>query len=268
MKQDYYKILGVIDTAELAVIKAAYKALMQIYHPDRYEGDKEKAHIISQEINEAYRVLSNPDLRKAYDLERESQKNQYTPDNDDEETEENNLKDAVLNANWEIARQYVTNLESLYQSLHSLSPELSFTFKLELLETKRFNEAGAISEVLKTGFLTKYFGENKEIQHFAFWLLLNKQRQIAQELNKVVTVLGENFNGQEIIDKLKIKHNLPYKTKWETQKTKNQDKQEQQYQEAQKKNTEEVPEAILWGCMPILIFISVAYLLFVLVVAK
>ena len=43
---------------------------------------------ISQEINEAYRVLSNPDLRKAYDLERESQKNQYTPNNDDEETEE------------------------------------------------------------------------------------------------------------------------------------------------------------------------------------
>ena len=25
---DYYRILGVIDTAELAVIKAAYKALM------------------------------------------------------------------------------------------------------------------------------------------------------------------------------------------------------------------------------------------------
>ena len=128
-----------------------------------------------------------------------------------------------------------------------MSPELSFTFKLELLETKRFNEADAISEVLKTWFLTKYFGENKDIQNFAVcWLLLNKKRQIAQELNKVITVLGENFKGQEIIDKLKIKHNLPY-------------------QEAQKKNTEEF--VLWWGCMPIfiLIFISVVFLSFVLV---
>jgi len=27
-----------IDSAELAVIMAAYKALMQIYHPDKYKG--------------------------------------------------------------------------------------------------------------------------------------------------------------------------------------------------------------------------------------
>ncbi len=73
--------------------------------------------------------------------------------------------------------------------------------------------------MLKTGFLTKYFGENKDIQHFAVWLLLNKKRQIAQELNKVVTVLGENFKAQDIIDKLRIKHDLSYKTKWETQNT-------------------------------------------------
>jgi len=27
----------------MVVIKAAYKALMMIYHPDRYEGDKDEA---------------------------------------------------------------------------------------------------------------------------------------------------------------------------------------------------------------------------------
>jgi len=40
---DFYRILGVIDTAELVVIKAAYKALMMIYHPDKFEGDKDEA---------------------------------------------------------------------------------------------------------------------------------------------------------------------------------------------------------------------------------
>ena len=33
--KDYYGVLGVTPTAELAVIKAAYKALAAIYHPDK-----------------------------------------------------------------------------------------------------------------------------------------------------------------------------------------------------------------------------------------
>ena len=33
--KDYYGVLGVTTTAELAVIKAAYKALAAIYHPDK-----------------------------------------------------------------------------------------------------------------------------------------------------------------------------------------------------------------------------------------
>ncbi|MGZ8946365.1 MAG: DnaJ domain-containing protein [Methylococcaceae bacterium] len=49
-QKDFYRILGVIDSAELAVIKAAYKALMMIYHPDRYSGNKEEAIKKSKEI--------------------------------------------------------------------------------------------------------------------------------------------------------------------------------------------------------------------------
>ena len=42
-QKDFYRILGVTDNAEMAVVKAAYKALMMIYHPDRYDGDREEA---------------------------------------------------------------------------------------------------------------------------------------------------------------------------------------------------------------------------------
>lgn len=69
-QKDFYRILNVIDSAELAVIKAAYKALMMIYHPDRYDGDKEYVVRKSKEINEAYAVLIDPDKRKKYDAER------------------------------------------------------------------------------------------------------------------------------------------------------------------------------------------------------
>jgi len=32
---DYYQVLGVIPSAEPVVIKAAYRALVNIYHPDK-----------------------------------------------------------------------------------------------------------------------------------------------------------------------------------------------------------------------------------------
>ena len=67
MQKDYYQILSVIETAELAVIKATYKTLIHLYHPDRYEGDKDEAHQKTIDILEAYRVLSNPALRDEYD---------------------------------------------------------------------------------------------------------------------------------------------------------------------------------------------------------
>ena len=46
-EKDFYKTLGVIESAEPAVIKATYKALMQIYHPDKY-----KAPDASKKFNE------------------------------------------------------------------------------------------------------------------------------------------------------------------------------------------------------------------------
>jgi|GEM_PF-6552925 len=77
MQKDYYQILSVIETAELAVIKATYKTLIHLYHPDRYEGDKDEAHQKTIDILEAYRVLSNPALRDEYD--RLWARGQYNP---------------------------------------------------------------------------------------------------------------------------------------------------------------------------------------------
>lgn len=67
-QKDLYAILGLNQNAEPAVIKAAYKALIMIYHPDKYVGDKEQAIQMSKEINEAYKVLITPDRRKNYDM--------------------------------------------------------------------------------------------------------------------------------------------------------------------------------------------------------
>lgn len=68
---DYYQILGLIPTAEAAVIKAAYRALISIYHPDR--NSAASAQEKTKEINEAYSVLSDPIRKSEYDKSRISE---------------------------------------------------------------------------------------------------------------------------------------------------------------------------------------------------
>ena len=63
--KDYYSILGVTSSAEMAVIKAAYKALAGIYDPDRNSSSEAVSKM--QKINDAWEVLGNIDTRKAYD---------------------------------------------------------------------------------------------------------------------------------------------------------------------------------------------------------
>ncbi len=67
-RKDHYATLGVARDAEAIVIRAAYKALSQRYHPDKCPPDEhEAAHRRMSEINEAFDVLGDPLLRRLYD---------------------------------------------------------------------------------------------------------------------------------------------------------------------------------------------------------
>ena len=63
--RDYYEILGIPRNASLDEIKAAFRKLARLYHPDvSKEADAEERF---KEINEAYGVLSDPQKRARYD---------------------------------------------------------------------------------------------------------------------------------------------------------------------------------------------------------
>ncbi|KAH6851874.1 X-domain of DnaJ-containing-domain-containing protein [Alternaria alternata] len=62
----YYDALGVPPTATELEIKKAYRKLAIKLHPDKNPGD-ETAHAKFQEIGEAYQILSDDQLRAAYD---------------------------------------------------------------------------------------------------------------------------------------------------------------------------------------------------------
>lgn len=62
----YYDLLGVpTDATEAAIKKAYYKRALKL-HPDKNGGDPAAAATF-QKVGEAYQVLSNPQLRRAYD---------------------------------------------------------------------------------------------------------------------------------------------------------------------------------------------------------
>lgn len=67
MDRDYYRIIGLTHEASLEEIKKAYRALAMMYHPDR-NGNHPECEERFKELNEAYRVLGNPEKRRLYDF--------------------------------------------------------------------------------------------------------------------------------------------------------------------------------------------------------
>jgi len=65
MARDYYEILGITRNANQEDIKRAYRRLARKYHPDvnKEPGAEERF----KEINRAYEVLSEPEMRARYD---------------------------------------------------------------------------------------------------------------------------------------------------------------------------------------------------------
>ncbi len=64
-QRDYYEVLGVPKGTSPDDLKKAYRRLAMQYHPDRNKAEDADAKF--KEINRAYEVLSNEDLRARYD---------------------------------------------------------------------------------------------------------------------------------------------------------------------------------------------------------
>ena len=65
-KRDYYEVLELARTAKDEEIKASFRKLAMIWHPDKNPGDTACEHRF-KEINEAYDVLKDDQKRAAYD---------------------------------------------------------------------------------------------------------------------------------------------------------------------------------------------------------
>ena len=75
--EDYYSILQVSPHAPVADIKAAFRRLARLYHPDLNPDDPESAEKFKH-ISQAYETLSDPNKRRRYDRELKYRSTQKT----------------------------------------------------------------------------------------------------------------------------------------------------------------------------------------------
>lgn len=202
--KDYYQILGVMPTAEDIVIRAAYKALAQRYHPDKYKGDPAEAKRIMQEIIEAYAILSDVDKRKHYDvwLSQQSNGSEYQPDDQDDEL---NAAMAAYDRDWNTACTIYPDLQEHYLWLNKVAHRLGATYKILLLETKNFQDRTKIAGFMEDEFFKSYFGSNVDIVTFAKSLVRDGKKAAARSLNNYIRVVGES---NRVIDAVCAEHGL------------------------------------------------------------
>ncbi|XP_021725859.1 uncharacterized protein LOC110693045 isoform X2 [Chenopodium quinoa] len=77
MTKDYYKILEVDYDASDEDIRLSYRKLALKWHPDKHKDDSAVTAKF-QDINEAYRVLSDPTKRLEYDLSGDYEIDKYS----------------------------------------------------------------------------------------------------------------------------------------------------------------------------------------------
>jgi len=65
--KDFYKLFGISMDANFEEIKAAYRKMAKIYHPDTNKGNKVSEEKF-KELNEAYEVLADEKKRKHYNI--------------------------------------------------------------------------------------------------------------------------------------------------------------------------------------------------------
>jgi len=157
-------------------------------------------------INEAYEVLGNAAKRKEYDQERKS------TNQDDSEffnSEFDNLKEAfaVFEDDWKVAVSYYPELVSISDRLAKISSRLAFSFRVFLLQEKKYENAKSIADQLEKAFLTDFFGSSSVAHEFAIQLIEEGRKDILLELNQGIKVIGSG-GSSKVVDRLCEKYDL------------------------------------------------------------
>jgi curved DNA-binding protein CbpA len=197
---NYYQILGVHTSAEDLVIKAAYRVLAQKYHPDKWRGDPAISEKKMREINEAYRVLSDPDLRKSYD--RDIGEDDFEANDDRDARDLDEEFGLEVNESWAMGAEFYPKIEDAYKRLRRVNIMLASAFKLFVVENQVFSKANQLAEEWERSFLERYFGRNEVVLATVHRLISEGKKDDIRKINKYINALGSDVRPEWILEKV------------------------------------------------------------------
>jgi hypothetical protein len=188
---DHYHALGLARHAEPVVIKAAYRALASLYHPDRNPAPDAIERI--QRINIAHDVLSDPVRRQAHDATLLGHPAPVAAVDDSPDP---------LAEPWKLALGFFPEIRPLHARLERLSVQMADEFRLHLLQHQQFAQAPALAERLRTEFLGRHFGSDLALIDYAEQLLLAREMDAARFVSQIVSVLGGSVTVDSVREKI------------------------------------------------------------------
>ena len=207
--EDIYAVLGVLPDAEDVVIIAAYRALAQRYHPDRWRGDVAEANRRMSAINRAYAVLGDKVRRAEYDNARaKSHQAEFTAEGDNEQGEAFTSAMSELEERWKIACSIYPDLAELRSRLARISTSLAFAFVTMLLDAKTFPQRVVVASHLEHAFLERYFGTDQNVLAYARTLIFEGRKAEAKALNRLVEVMGSEAEANRLIARIEADFDL------------------------------------------------------------
>lgn len=193
---DHYQTLGLARHAEAVVVKAAYRAMVSVYHPDRNPAPDAIDRI--QRINIAHDVLSDPVSRRAYDATLNGSSPPPAPADDDGPD--------PLAERWKIAAGFFPEIQRIHARLERLSVHMGDEFRLHLLQHQNYAEADALADRLRTEFLGRHFGTDPALLAYAEQLLLAREIDAARFVSQIVSVLGSSVTADSVREKIEQRY--------------------------------------------------------------
>lgn len=210
--ESFYDILEVSKRASQETIKAAYRSLVQRYHPDRNKDTSANERLKS--INIAYETLSNPVLRKKYDADINSSENTNSNNTSTESRQNDNKqttddKVVIQCPNCKQSLRVLAN-KSLYVTCSTCS------HKFEIFSGEKNNKNKTDWSSHKENYNNElvFHSKNIKIDSFLFlffctffFALLVYVQITAEHYNKLYSDVNSYNKNRETKEEIKTKNN-------------------------------------------------------------
>ena len=203
-EKSLYSILGVAVDAPDAVIKAAFRALAKQYHPDGDGAGKPEATAKFIELQDAYKILSDPKSRKEYDDRTRPADSQSFSQSEQQEVHID--PDEI----WKDVESRFPEINRIHAEFSLMSSALANRFMIAVTNGECGDDPVDYAIGLQETFLRKYFGRSKDVQWLAKKLLLKGRRELAQELNDAVKAgkLDKKEQREKFLSEFRKRHRI------------------------------------------------------------